>query len=291
VTIGKLGAFVMIDPFTATEAAELAQRMEARGFGMLWIPEAFGNPLVKASWLLAQTTAITLGTGIANIYARDALAAKNAQWFLNEQSGGRFVLGLGVSHSPLVEGVRGHTYQKPLGAMREYLTTMAANPYQGPPPAQPPRTVLAALGPKMLALAAELADGAHPYNVTPDHTAQARQIMGPNKLLCPAQFVLLEPDAAEARRIGRATVGRYLGFPNYVNNYRRMGFTDADFDGGPSDRLVDAIIAWGDEAAIRRRIQEHWDAGADHVAVQVVAREGLKVSREDEKIYDLLAQD
>ncbi len=288
--IGKLGVFVMVDLHTAAEAAALAQRLEGWGYGALWIPEAFGNPLVKASWLLAQTTALAIGTGIANIYARDALATMNAQNFLGEQSGGRFLLGLGVSHSPLVEGVRGHTYGKPLGAMRDYLTAMAATPYQGAPPPEKPATLLAALGPKMLELAASHADGAHPYNVTPEHTAKAREILGAGKLLCPAQFVLLETDPAEARRLGRATVTRYLGFPNYCNNFRRMGFTDEDFAGGASDRLVDAIVAWGDEHAIRRRIQEHLDAGADHVAVQPLARGGLKVLPEDERILELLAQ-
>lgn len=288
--VGRLGAFVMIDVFTAVESAALARRMEARGYGTLWIPEAFGNPLVKASWLLAKTTTINLATGIANIYARDALAALNAQYFLNEQSGGRFLLGLGVSHSPLVEDVRGHTYGKPLGVMRDYLASMASIDYQGPLPAEKPKTVLAALGPKMLELAATNADGAHPYNVTPAHTARAREILGPGKLLCPAQFVLLETEPSEARRLGRETVSRYLRFPNYCNNFKRMGFSDDDLAGDGSDGLVDAVVAWGDEEAIRRRIQEHFDAGADHVAIQAVARSGLRLDEEDERIFELLAQ-
>ena len=288
-TIGKLGVFALVDTMSAQDASAFAQRVEGWGYGALWIPEAFGNPLVKASWLLARTTRLTLATGIANIYARDPLAALNAQYFLNEQSGGRFVLGLGVSHSPLVEGVRGHKYEKPLAAMRGYLTTMNGSEYQGPPPPEKPRTVIGALGPKMLGMAAELADGAHPYNVTPDHTAKARAIMGPGKLLCPEQMVLLETSPSEARALGRAVVGRYLGFPNYCNNFLRMGFTEADLAGGGSDRLVDALIAWGDENAIRRRIQEHWDAGADQVCIQVVGREGLGLSPRDEEILALLA--
>jgi probable F420-dependent oxidoreductase len=174
--------------------------------------------------------------------------------------------------------------------MRDYLSEMAATTYQGAPPPEKPKTLLAALGPKMLEISAAMADGAHPYNVTPEHTAGAREILGPEKSLCPAQFVLLETDPAEARRLGRETVGRYFGFPNYVNSFRRLGFTEDDFAGGGSDRLVDAVVAWGDEDAIRRRIQEHWDAGADHVAVQTVARSGLKVSPEDERVFELLAQ-
>jgi len=287
--IGRLGVFAMIDEMTAGAAAALAQRVERWGYGALWIPEAFGNPLVKASWLLGQTRRLTLATGIANIYARDPLATFNAQYWLNEQSGGRFLLGLGVSHSPLVEGVRGHVYEKPLPAMRGYLAAMAAATYNGPPPPAKPQTVLGALGPKMLEMAGRQADGAHPYNVTPAHTAQARAILGPGKQLCPEQMVLLETSATEARRIGRSVVGRYLGFPNYCNNFLRMGFTEDDLAGGGSDRLVDSLIAWGDERAIRARIEEHWAAGADHVCIQAIARERLTPSQEEEKILELLA--
>src|SRR6266567_1222772 len=154
--------------------------------------------------------------------------------------------------------------------------------------AQRPSTIIAALGPRMLALAAELADGAHPYNVPPQHTAEARRLLGPDKLLYPEQMVVLETNPAEARRIARAALSRYLQLDNYVKNWRRLGFSDDDLAGGGSDRFLDANVAWGDEGAIRTRIQEHWDAGADHVCIQPIR---LDNSREtlDERILELLA--
>jgi len=288
--LGNLGVWFLINECTAEEAAALARRVEEWGFTTLWLPEALGRePMVASSWLLANTTKLQVATGIANIYARDELAAVNAQYGLNEQSGGRFLLGLGVSHPPLVEGLRGHTYGKPLPAMRAYLEAMAAATYASPPPPERPLTVLAALGPKMLALAAELADGAHPYNTTPGHTAMAREILGPGKLLCPEQKVVLETDPATARAIGRRVLGHSLGLPNYRNNFLRMGFSDEDLDNAGSDRLIDSVVAWGDEEAIRRRIEEHWAAGADQVCVQVLPKEGMRATEEDLKIFELLA--
>jgi probable F420-dependent oxidoreductase len=169
----------------------------------------------------------------------------------------------------MVEGLRGQTYGPPLTAMREYLDRMDTALYVAAEPAEPPGRVLAALGPKMLALSAERADGAHPYNVPPEHTARAREILGAGKLLAPEQAVVLETDPAQARRIGREHVAIYRDLPNYMNNLRRFGITDDDLTGEGSDRLVDTIVAWGDADAIRGRVQAHLDAGADHVAVQV----------------------
>jgi probable F420-dependent oxidoreductase len=168
--------------------------------------------------------------------------------------------------------------------MRAYLQAMAVAPYKAVPPASPPKTVLAALGPKMLELSAELADGAHPYNVTPEHTQQARAILGA-RLLCVEQGAILETNPAQARALGRQFLAIYLGLPNYVNNWRRLGFTDSDFAGGGSDRLIDAVLVWGDEKAIRARIDEHWQAGADHVCVQAIGPTGLP----DERLLGLLA--
>jgi probable F420-dependent oxidoreductase len=254
---------------SAADAAAFARRVEAWGYGALWTPESGGrNALVNASWLLAATSRLTIATGIANIYARDAMAAANAQRGLAEQSGGRFLLGLGVSHKPIVTGMRGHDYGKPVTTMRAYLEAMRAAPYAAPQPAERPRTVLAALGPRMLALAAELADGAHPYCVTVEHTAQARKILGPGKLLCPEVMVLLQTDPAKARRAARAALSGYVARENYAQNWRRLGFSEDDLSGGGSDRFVDANVAWGDENAIRARLQAHWDAGADHVCIQ-----------------------
>jgi probable F420-dependent oxidoreductase len=283
--INQLGVWAGTDHLSASDAADFARRIEAWGYGALWIPEALGREVFSASaWLLANTSALIVASGIANIYARDPAASAAAQKGLNEQSGGRFLLGLGVSHVPLVE-LRKHAYGKPLATMRAYLRGMAEADYRGIAPPEPPKTVLAALGPKMLELSAELADGAHPYNVPPEHTRQARRILGAGKLLCVEQAAILETNAADARAIARRFLAFYFGLPNYVDNWRRLGFTDPDFAGGGSDRLIDAIIVWGDEKAIRARIQEHWQAGADHVCVQAVG----PTLQPDERLLALLA--
>jgi probable F420-dependent oxidoreductase len=282
----NLGVWAAIDGLPAADTAAFARRVEAWGYGALWTPEAVGREVFSAcAWLLANTSSLIIASGIANIYARDSFSAAAAQKGLNEQSGGRFLLGLGVSHIPLVEGVRKLQYGKPVATMRAYLRAMADAPYQSVPPAAAPKTVVAALGPKMLELAAELADGAHPYNVTPEHTRQARALLGAGKLLCVEQAAILETSPTDARAIARRFLDIYLGLPNYVDNWRRLGFTDADFAGGGSDRLVDALFAWGDEKAIRARIDEHWQAGADHVCIQAVGRTTLP----DERLLGLLA--
>jgi probable F420-dependent oxidoreductase len=282
----------MVNGMSAAESAAFARRVERWGYGALWVPETMArDPLITCGWLLANTTKLNLATGIANLYARDAFAMINSQYALAEQSGGRFLLGLGVSHGPFVEGALGHQYQKPAQKMRSYIARMATMRYMGPLPAEKPKTVIAALGPKMLELAAEIADGAHPYNVTPEHTAEARKILGPGKLLCPEQMVLLETDPAAARAVGRKTLAMSLTLPNYRNSYLRMGFASDDLDNGGSDKLIDAIVAWGDETSIRNRIQQHWDAGADHVCIQPLGREGRTLTADDEKVLQLLAAD
>lgn len=287
--LGKLGVWASLDALTAADALTFARRTEARGFETLWTPESRGrNVLVNAAWLLAGTTRLNIATGIANIYARDAMAMANAQRGLAEQSGGRFLLGMGVSHKPMVSDMRGHGYGKPVATMRAYLTAMAAAPYQAPAPATPPLTVIAALGPKMLELAAAATAGAHPYCVTPEHTAEARRILGPGKLLCPEQMVMLETDPVRARRGARVALAPYLQMENYVSNWRRLGFTQDDVAGQGSDRLIDANIVWGDESAIRHRIQQHWDAGADHVCIQSIHPDGSR-QHLDERIFELLA--
>jgi len=286
--LGKLGIWIGLDSVTAARSLEIAKRVEARGYSALWIPESRGrNVLVNSAWLLAGTQKLIVAPGIANIYARDAMAMAAGQRGLNEQSGGRFLLGLGVSHVPTVSTLRGHVYGKPVATMRAYLEAMRAAPYIAPPPPEPPLTILAALGPRMLALSAEHADGAHPYNVPPEHTAEARRILGPHKLLCPEQMVVLEKNPSEARRIGRAALERYMKLDNYVNNWRRVGFTDDDFAGGGSDRFIDAIIAWGDEKALRARVDAHFAAGADHVCIQPLDPEGTR--KVDERVVDMMA--
>jgi probable F420-dependent oxidoreductase len=199
------------------------------------------------------------------------ISGRATQLTLSEAYPDRFLLGLGVSHARLVEGIRGHQYQRPLTAMRRYLDGMdeAAYAYRAAKPVAPPPRVLAALGPRMLALAAERARGAHLYLVTPDYTAKARSTLGPGRWLLPEQAVVLETNPDQARAIARRHISRYLDLPNYTNHWRRLGFTDDDFGGQGSDRLVDALVAWGDMGAVRERVQDHLDAGADHVCIQV----------------------
>jgi probable F420-dependent oxidoreductase len=250
---------------------EAAVELEELGFGAIWFGEAIGREaLTQASLLLAATKQIVVATGIANIYARDPFAMAAGQKTLAEAYPNRFLLGLGVSHVPLVEKLRGHRYEKPVSTMRAYLDAMDQARYQAVSPPTKPIRVLAALGPKMLQLAAERADGAHPYNVNPEHTAEARGILGQGPYLCTEQAVVLETDPTKARQIARDFLGIYLGLPNYTNNFLRLGFQESDFKNGGSDRLIDSIIAWGDLNAIRKRIRAHQTAGADHVCIQVL---------------------
>jgi len=271
----QLGAFgvwtFQLDVLSAARMQETAAELEELGYGALWYGEAIGREaLTKAGLLLAGTKRIVIATGIANIYGRDPVTMAAGQKTLAEAYPNRFLLGLGVSHVPLVEKVRGHSYDKPVPTMRAYLDAMDQAPYQAvSPPSKPPR-VLAALGPLMLKLSAERADGAHPYNSTPEHTRQARELLGPGPYLCPEQAVVLETDPAKARAIARKFLAIYLGLPNYTNNWLRLGFKDNDISGGGSDRLIDAVIGWGDLKAVLNRIREHHAAGADHVCIQAL---------------------
>jgi probable F420-dependent oxidoreductase len=231
------------------------------------------DALAHASYLLSVTETLTVATGIANIWARDAQSCAAARFTLNEQSGGRFLLGLGASHKHLVQHLRGHQYEKPLAYMREYLERMAKALYKAPAPPSNNELILAALRPGMLKLSAELADGAHPYLVTPEHTRRAREILGPGKRLYVEQKVLLCGDSGLARTVSRKMLDVYAQAPNYRNSWLWLGFTEEEID-SRADRLVDAMVAWGDEAALRKRIQEHFEAGADHVCVQALDPEG-----------------
>jgi probable F420-dependent oxidoreductase len=258
-----------LDCVPAARARELAAELESLGYGALWIPEVAGrDPFVHLALLLGATERMVGATGIANIWARDAVATSCATKALTEAFPERVLIGLGVSHQNLVGGLRGHHYDKPLTAMREYLTAIAGAPYTAERPTTPVRYVLAALRPRMLGLAAERTDGAHPYFVTPEHTARARETLGAAPLLCPEQAVLLETDPVRAREIGRGYTSTYLAQPNYVKNITTLGFTESDLLDGGSDAFVDALVAWGDEKTVLARVQAHLDAGADHVAVQ-----------------------
>jgi probable F420-dependent oxidoreductase len=270
--IGRVGIWTFsLELQPAGRAQEAAAEIEALGYGALWIPEAMGREaLTHAGLLLAGTRRLPVATGIANVWARDAMAMAAAEKTLDEAYPDRLLLGLGVSHAPLVDTVRGHHYDKPLTFMRRYLDAMDAAPFLAAPPSHPPQRVIGALAPKMLALAAERTAGAHPYFVPPEHTARARQIMGKRPLLAPEQALVLEADPGRARAIARGHMSIYLGLPNYVRNLRSLGFGDDDIRDGGSDRLVDAIVAWGDVDALRDRVRAHHAAGADHVCVQVL---------------------
>lgn len=272
IELGRIGIWTaQLDYQPAAKAKKAAAELEQLGFGAIWFPESVGREaLTNAALLLGATSRIVIATGIANIYARDAVTMAAGQKTLAEAYPGRFLLGLGVSHIPLVEQIRGHKYGKPVASMRTYLDAMDRAPYRAVPPSVSPMRVLAALGPNMLRLARERASGAHPYFVPPEHTARAREILGSDRLLAVEQAVVLETDSIKAREIARVHTSRYLALPNYVNNLRRLGFSDDDLVGAGSDRLVDAIVAWGDINAITDRIRAHQSAGADHVCIQVL---------------------
>ncbi|MGH7894731.1 MAG: TIGR03620 family F420-dependent LLM class oxidoreductase [Candidatus Binatia bacterium] len=280
--LGRVGIWHFLDLFPAPVAQAAAREIESLGFKALWIPEALGREaFTHAAVLLAGTERLVIATGIANVWGRDAMAMAAAQRTLAEAYPDRFLLGMGVSHAPLVAGMRGHSYDKPLSYLRAYLDAMDAAPFMAAAPAAPPPRVIAALHAKSLALARERAWGSHPYFVPPAHTARARTILGAGKLLAPEQAVVLETDATRARAIARTHMTTYLGLPNYVRNLVACGFTTDDFANGGSDRLVDAIVAWGGIDAVVARVKAHHDAGADHVCLQVLRENPAELPREE----------
>jgi probable F420-dependent oxidoreductase len=251
----------------AAEVADAAAELEQLGYSIVWLPGGEAKTTFNSvSAVLDATTTATVATGILSVWEHDpqVVAAERAQ--LYDASGGRFLLGLGISHAPLVDREQPGRYRRPLSAMRAFLDSLDA----AAPPVPREDRVLAALGPKMLELARDRALGAHPYLVTPEHTRSAREILGAERLLAPEQGVVLETDPDRARAAARDHLALYLQLPNYTNNMRREGFGDSDFDGGGSDRLVDALIAWGSPEEIAGRVRAHHEAGADHVCIQVI---------------------
>jgi probable F420-dependent oxidoreductase len=278
IRLGRVG--VSFTPFVllAAEAERAAvQELEGWGYGALWVGEGVGTreAFTHASTLLSWTQDMVVSTGIASIYARDAMAMACAATTLADAFPKRFVLGVGVSHAPSVQE-RGHVYTTPIETMRAYLDAMAASPYKPADPAQAAPVLLAALAPGMLRVARDRADGVHSFLVPPEHTALARSILGPKAFLAPHQAVLLEADTSEARRLGREHISYYLKFAAYQKNLLRLGFTATDLEGGGSDRLVDALIAWGGRSAVLSRLQAHLDAGANHVCVQAIGPSPLE---------------
>ena len=273
--VGKLGIWYFFDKASSTDAAASAKRMEELGYDTLWLPETVGkNPFVLASWLLANTTTLKLATGIANIYHREPTVSRALQYTLSEQSADRFMMAIGVSHKPLVEGVRKLEYGPPVTTMRNYLEQMGTAPYNAIRDENDPLTLIAALGPKMLELAKTHTQGAHPYFTGPSHTKMAREILGDKPLLCVEQKVILETNAEKARELARPVAKIYNRLPNYRNNWLRMGLKEDDID-NLSDRFIDETFAWGDVDALRERISQHMDAGADHVCIQPVNTNGV----------------
>ena len=269
--IGRVGVWTFeFEQHPWSAVAEAAAELDELGYAAIWFPESRGREVMaQSALLLGATKRAMIAPGIANLYARDAMSMAAGQRTLCEAFPGRYLLGIGVSHRPSVEQIRGHVYGPPLATMRAYLDAMDAATYL-PPRAEPEPRVLAALGPRMLKLAAERSLGAHPYFVPVEHTAIARQTMGDGPLLAPEQAVVLERDPGRAREIARAHMTRYLAAENYTNNLRRLGFTEDDVANGGSDKLVDAIVAWGSLEDVVARVQAHLDAGADHVCLQVV---------------------
>jgi probable F420-dependent oxidoreductase len=270
--LGLVGIWTsQFDHQPSVKLQEAAAELERLGFSAIWFPESVGREsFTHAGLLLCATSRIAVATGIANIYARDPVTAAAGQNTLAEAYPGRFILGLGVSHIPLVEQLRGHNYGQPIAAMRAYLDGMDRAPYRAVPPNVTPVRILAALGPKMLRLAAERAAGAHTYFVPPEHTARAREILGSDRILAVEQAAVFETDPSKARETARVHTSRYLALPNYVNNLRRLGYGDADLKDAGSDQLVDAIVVWGDLTAICNRVRAHHSAGATHVCIQVL---------------------
>lgn len=269
--MGRTGVWSFaLQRLAAAEEGAVAREVEGLGFPAIWIPESLGSKEVFAhsALLLGGTKRVVVAPGIANIYARDPMAMANGAKALGEAYPGRFVLGIGVSHAPSVAS-RGASYGKPIGTMNAYLDAMASAQYAAPEPDPPVPLVLAALGPRMLELAAERADGAHPYFVPVEHTPVARRHLGPQPFLGVEMTAVLTADRAAGLRIARAFARNYLALPNYANNLQRLGWSDEDVAGEGSERLLDAVIAIGDVEAIVARAKAHLDAGADHVCVQV----------------------
>lgn len=263
----KRGVWFRTDAMSTDQAIAFAQRIEKLNYSALWLPETTGrDPFIHMALLATHTDKLIFATGIVNIYHRHPGITKQATATLAEMSDNRFLLGLGVSHAPIVEGIRKLNYSKPLSSMQRYLEDMQNSPYTSIPPSTQTPCVLAALGPKMLELAGEYTDGAHPYFTTPEHTAMAKKILGQEKMLCVEQKVALTTNKEIAHEVARSAYSHHATLPNYRNNWKRLGFTDEDIDQG-TNRFLDAVVAWGTPDQINARLTEHEEAGATHICI------------------------
>ena len=265
-SLGKVGIWTSVRQWSEPASpADGASELEQLGFEMVWIGGSVGQiEIIDA--VLASTERLVAGTGITQIWMNPPTEVAADYHRLNDTHSGRFVLGLGVGHAPFTEAA-GHQYERPLAKLRSYLDELD----QADRPVPQSGRVIAALRPKALAIAAERAAGVHPYNVPPQHTAQARELLGPSPVLVPEQKILFATDPSTARRVGREAMAIYLNLPNYLNNLREFGFEDSDFADGGSDKLIDTMVAWGTPDVVAARVREHLDAGADQVAVQVLS--------------------
>lgn len=280
--LGSVGVWSDLDTMPAQQALAYGARVEQLGYGTLWVPDVVGrDPFTLLGLLAGATSSIGLGTSVMNIWGRDAQAMKMAAFTLQEATGGRFTLGLGVSHQHLAEKLRGHVYERPLTRMREYLEAYRTAIYKGPMPdgVREPLVVLAALRERMLTLAATAADGAFPYLVTTDRLAWIRGVLDAARsedrpLLCVSLACVLDAEPTTARSAARHYLLPYLRTPNYQAAWAEQGFEPEDWERPGSDRLVDAMVAWGDVATLRSRLGELQAAGADHVAIIPVDERG-----------------
>lgn len=276
--LGRLGVWYSADKHAdAAAVAAFVKTVEKLGFDTLWYPESRGfESFTIAGFMLSQSSTLKIGSSIASIYARDAFTARRGMISLNQLYGNRFILGLGVSHMPMVEGIRGHVYEKPIPAMRSYLNGIT----KGEAGAADFPICVAALGPLMLKLSGQMTQGAIPYNTTPKHTAEAAKILGPDKWLAIEQKVTIETDPAKARALGREELSRYMVLDNYRNAWLGMGFTEADLSNGGSDSFIDQMVLWGTADQVKAGLRAHFTAGATHVAIQPVHAVGDTAARD-----------
>jgi probable F420-dependent oxidoreductase len=265
----------------AHETAAAAAELESLGYSALWVPDVGGDVFGAVGNLMAATTSAIVATGILNLWLHTATETAEQHAALTAQHGGRFLCGIGVSHAPLIDRkINAGTYQQPMATTAAFLDALDAAVV----PLAVEDRALAALGPKMLQLAATRTAGVHPYLVTPEHTRVAREAVGPDALVATEQGVILETDPERARSIARTNLERYFALPNYTNNWRRLGFGDDEIADGGSDRLIDALVVWGDESTIASRVQEHRDAGASHVCIQVLTDSPMSLPLEHWRI-------